>query len=130
LRTAEPIYGVERVFRGRGGVGHQTRPYHLYVLRAEGVDSLVVDGRRFVAYDERYFDPRGVGVLVRLLGFWSFCAAPGSGLGSQEEPHVVRIIGLFDADDCDELSDASKEVCDGGGLAVSLHPYAGRDRSS
>ena len=40
LRTKKPIYEFERIFKGRGGMTQTTRPYHLYVLRLEGVDSL------------------------------------------------------------------------------------------
>lgn len=38
-----------------------TRPYHLYALRPEGVDSLVIDGREFVKYAEEYLDVKGGG---------------------------------------------------------------------
>ncbi len=48
LRTEKPIYIHERIFKGRGGVTQNTRPYHLYVLRPEGVNSLDVNGQRFV----------------------------------------------------------------------------------
>jgi hypothetical protein len=61
LRTKKPIYQFERIFKGRGGISQTTRPYHLYVLRPDGVDSLVIDGREFVKYAEEYLDVRGGG---------------------------------------------------------------------
>jgi predicted transcriptional regulator len=33
LRTAKPIIEAERVNKGRGGVSHHARPYHLYLGR-------------------------------------------------------------------------------------------------
>lgn len=38
-----------------------TRPYHLYVLRPEGTDSLNIDGREFVKYAKEFLDVRGGG---------------------------------------------------------------------
>jgi len=60
LRTEKLIYESERVFRGKGGLSRNTRPYHLYVLGPEGFDSLVIDGRRFAKYKKEYLDVRGV----------------------------------------------------------------------
>jgi len=61
LRTEKPIYAHERIFKGRGGVAQNTRPYHLYVLRPEGFDSLLLDGRLFVKYAKEHLDVRGGG---------------------------------------------------------------------
>ena len=61
LRTKKPIYEFERIFKGRAGISQTTRPYHLYVFRPEGVDSLLIDGREFVKYAEEYLDVRGGG---------------------------------------------------------------------
>lgn len=61
LRTKESIYESKRVFKGRAGVGRVMRPYHLYVLRPEGVDSLRLDGHEFVKYHRKYLDVRGGG---------------------------------------------------------------------
>ena len=61
LRTKETIYESERIFKGRAGVTRTTRPYHLYILRSEYVDSVKVDGYEFVNYDEKYLDVRGGG---------------------------------------------------------------------
>ena len=72
LRTAEAIHERERVFKGRGGVSAHNRPYHLYSLRPEGSDELIVDGRQFVAFSDEFLDPRGGGGLSkarRILGF-------------------------------------------------------------
>ncbi len=65
LRTREPIYESERIFRGRGGIVQNTRPYHLYLLKPKGKDSVLVDGREFVAFDEKYLDARGGGKLSK-----------------------------------------------------------------
>ena len=72
LRTASPVYGRERVFKGRGGSSLHTRPFHLYLLRPEGVDEVNVGGRRFVGYADEHLDPRGGGRISkarRVLGF-------------------------------------------------------------
>jgi len=61
LRTKQPIYEFERIFKGRGGMTQTTRPYHLYVLRPEGVDSQIIDGREFARYAKEYLDVRGGG---------------------------------------------------------------------
>ena len=48
------------------------RPFHLYMLRPEGVDDVVVGDRRYVGFSEEYLDPRGGGVISkakRVLGF-------------------------------------------------------------
>jgi len=71
LRTRVPIHSRELVFRGRGGVSQHNRPFHLYMLRPDGVDDVVVEGRRYVGFSEEYLDPRGGGVskAQRVLGF-------------------------------------------------------------
>jgi len=72
LRTEEAILEHERVFRGRRGVSRHLHPYHLYVLRPEGVDEASMDGRRFVCFSVDYLDPRGGGKFSkarRILGF-------------------------------------------------------------
>jgi len=55
------MYEHERIFKGRGGVTQTTRPYHLYLLKPEGRDSVVVDGHHFVGYERKYLDVRGGG---------------------------------------------------------------------
>jgi len=62
LRSERPIF-VRR--RGRGSSGPNTRGYYLYLLRPEGVDELLLDGVRFVGFNERYLDPRGGGSQSR-----------------------------------------------------------------
>jgi len=72
LRTKGPIYEHERIFKGRGGVSATTRSYHLYLLKPEGMDSLLIDGHEFVKYSEEYLDVRGGGKLSkaqRVLNF-------------------------------------------------------------
>jgi len=62
----------EKVFRGRAGMSSHTRPFHLYVIRPEDVDSISVEGRRYVVYSEDRLDPRGGGSVSkasRILGF-------------------------------------------------------------
>ena len=61
LRTVQPLYEHERIFKGRAGMTQTTRPYHLYLLKPEGKDSVLIDGRRFVSYDRKYLDARGGG---------------------------------------------------------------------
>jgi len=71
LRTKEPIFEHERIFKGRGGLTQTTRPYHLYLLKPEGMNSAVVNGYRFVGYDKKYLDDRGGGEVSkaqRILG--------------------------------------------------------------
>jgi hypothetical protein len=65
LRTAEPIYEHERIFKGRAGITQTTRPYHLYLLKPEGRDSVVIDGLRFVRYAPKYLDARGGGKISK-----------------------------------------------------------------
>ena len=65
LRTRAPIHSRERVFKGRGGVSQHTRPFHLYLLRPEGLDDVVVDGRRYVGFSEEHLDPRGGGSISK-----------------------------------------------------------------
>jgi predicted ArsR family transcriptional regulator len=66
LRTKEPIYEFERRFKGRAGISQTTRPYHLYLLRLEGTDSMLVDGRKFVKYAKKYLDVRGGGKVSKV----------------------------------------------------------------
>jgi len=65
LRTKEPLYESERIRKGRGGVSATTRSYHLYVLKPEGIDSLLIDGYEFVKYSKDFLDVRGGGKLSK-----------------------------------------------------------------
>ena len=65
LRTTEPEYEYERVFKGRGGISGGTRPYHLYILRPKGKDSARIGSYEFVKYDEKYLDARGGGKISK-----------------------------------------------------------------
>jgi len=58
LRTEEPIYEAEKVFKGRAGFSSNTRPYHLYVLKREK-DSFRIGGHEYVGYSEEHLDARG-----------------------------------------------------------------------
>jgi hypothetical protein len=72
LRTAKPVYEVERVNKGRGGVSHHVRPYHLYLRKGHTQGNVEMDGLRFVPFSEEYLDPRGGGAISkasRVLGF-------------------------------------------------------------
>ena len=72
LRTRKPEYKYERVFRGRAGTSGAMRPYHLYILKPKGMNSVRIDGYEFVKYDEKYLDARGGGRLSkaqRILDF-------------------------------------------------------------
>ncbi len=59
LRTEEPIFESFETFRGRRGFSKNTRSYYFYVMRRGKTESLQFDGKRFVAYDEKYLDVRG-----------------------------------------------------------------------
>ena len=72
LRTREPLYESERIFKGRGGISQNTRPYHLYLLKPKGKDSVRLEGREFVKYDEAYLDARGGGKLSKAQMILSF----------------------------------------------------------
>jgi len=50
LRTEKPLMEAQRIFKGRGGVTHNLRRYHLYVLKPEDKDSVEFQGMRFVKY--------------------------------------------------------------------------------
>jgi len=59
LRTEKTLYEEKRIFKGRGGVSRTTRPYHLYILKLEGINNIVFDGHRFVGFAEEFLDVRG-----------------------------------------------------------------------
>lgn len=61
LRTDEPICESEKVFRGRAGIVRIMRPYHLYLLKRDGVERLSRDGHKFVGFSPKYLDVRGGG---------------------------------------------------------------------
>jgi hypothetical protein len=61
LRTKTAIYETENVFRGRKGSVSTTRPYHLYLKKPVGLDSVRIDGVDFVSFSKEYLDPRGGG---------------------------------------------------------------------
>jgi DNA-binding Lrp family transcriptional regulator len=69
LRTKTAIYETEKVFRGRKGSVSTTRPYHLYLKKPEGLDSVKVDGFDFVSFSREYLDPRARVTLVSLRSF-------------------------------------------------------------
>ncbi|MEM2896665.1 MAG: hypothetical protein QXG01_03710 [Candidatus Bathyarchaeia archaeon] len=64
MRTREPIYESERIFKGRGGIAQNTRPYHLYLLKPKGKNSVLVDGREFVEFNVEYLDARRLKGLI------------------------------------------------------------------
>ena len=55
LRTKEPFYEAEKIFKGRGDMSANTRPYHLYVLK-QGKSSITIDGREYVSFSEKHLD--------------------------------------------------------------------------
>ncbi len=65
LRTVEPIYEAERINRGRAGVRHHVRPFHLYLSRPARRDEVTLGGRRFVPFSVEYLDPRGGGSVSK-----------------------------------------------------------------
>ena len=71
LEDCEAVYEHGRVFGGRGGASENTRPFHLYILKPEGVESVEVEDRRFVGYARKHLDHRsgGVSKALRILDF-------------------------------------------------------------
>lgn len=61
LRTAKPVYEAERVNKGRGGVSHHVRPYHIYLRKGHTQGNVEMDDLRFVPFSEEHLDPRGGG---------------------------------------------------------------------
>jgi hypothetical protein len=61
LRTREPICESEKVFRGRAGLVWILRPYHLYLLKPDAKERMIVGGHEFVGFSEEYLDARGGG---------------------------------------------------------------------
>jgi hypothetical protein len=60
FRTEEPIRERNSIFKGRAGKTSSLRSYRLYVLCQKRVDSLHIQGVRFVKYD-KYLDKRAFG---------------------------------------------------------------------
>jgi len=79
LRTKEPMYESERIFKGRGGIAQNTRPYHLYLLRPKGKEAVRVGGHEFVKYNEKYLDVRGGGNLSKAQMIFDFIEKHGDG---------------------------------------------------
>lgn len=70
LRTEEPIRESFQSFHGRLGLKRNLRSYHLYALRPGDEDSLIVGGKRFVAYDKGRLDKgSGKSKAQRILDF-------------------------------------------------------------
>ena len=61
-RTKCPLYKNERVFKGRGGVSRNTRPYHVYVIGPYNPNLTPPGNSEFVSFDRVYLDARGGGV--------------------------------------------------------------------
>jgi len=72
LRTDKPLYQHERVFKGRAGVSQHTRPYHLYLLKPKGMNSLHLDNHSFVGYAKEYLDPRGGGAISKARRIYEY----------------------------------------------------------
>jgi len=66
FRTREPRTEWEHVNDGKAGKrpGH-LRPYHLYVLKPEGLDELKISGEQYVGFSEEFIDPRGGGSVSK-----------------------------------------------------------------
>jgi DNA-binding MarR family transcriptional regulator len=95
LRTEKPLYQRERIFKGRGGVTQNTRPYHLYLLRPVGRDSVDIGGRRFVGYAEEHLDPRGGGKLSKARKILSYIREHGDrAFFSKEIAEALRDKGV------------------------------------
>ena len=50
LRSRTPLKETLRVFKGRAGIRRNLRSYHLYLLKPDKVDSVVLKGVEFVSY--------------------------------------------------------------------------------
>ena len=79
LRTERPLYRHERVFRGRRGVSLHTRPFHLYLLRPEDREEVVLEELRYVVYSEEHLDPRGGGSVSKARRVLDFLRENGDG---------------------------------------------------
>ncbi len=58
MRSEKPVTETGRVFKGRGGVSFNLRRYYLYILKSKGKNKIGLGGRRFVGFEEKYFDVR------------------------------------------------------------------------
>jgi hypothetical protein len=52
LRSERPLREPYRAFKGRVGVRRNLRSYHLYVKAPERKSMLIIDGLRFVGFEE------------------------------------------------------------------------------
>jgi DNA-binding Lrp family transcriptional regulator len=52
LRSEKPLREPYRAFKGRAGVRRNLRSYHLYVKAPERKNTLIIDGIRFVGFEE------------------------------------------------------------------------------
>jgi DNA-binding HxlR family transcriptional regulator len=50
LRTDKPFMEAQKIFKGRGGVTHNLRKYHLYILKPEDKDSVEFQGMLFIKF--------------------------------------------------------------------------------
>lgn len=70
LRTEEPIRESFQSFHGRLGLKRNLRSYHLYALRPENEDFLIIGGKRFVRYNKGHLDKvSGKSKAQRILDF-------------------------------------------------------------
>ncbi len=58
LRSEKPFFESAKKFRGRKGYRKNTRGYYKYVRNLKMVNSITLDGARYVAYSENHVDPR------------------------------------------------------------------------
>ena len=59
LRTKEPNFSKNTIFRGRAGKTSNLRIFHLYVFRPGDTNLLNLNGQTFVFYSKEYADRRG-----------------------------------------------------------------------
>ena len=102
LRTEKCLSEINHFNDGRAGLRPAyTRPYHLYVLRAPGVESLVIEGNRFVAYSEEFLDPRGGGSISKAKRIKDYLRDNCDDAFFTKD--IVEELGEFDVVPCDMM---------------------------
>ncbi|MBD3172732.1 hypothetical protein GF326_09690 [Candidatus Bathyarchaeota archaeon] len=59
LRSEEPVFESFEKFRGRKGTSKNTRGYYRYIINSGNLDSVRIDGAKFVSFSEEHLDSRG-----------------------------------------------------------------------
>lgn len=103
LRSEEPLREPYRAFKGRAGVRTNLRSYHLYVKAQKGGTALLIDGVRFVGFDEGELGVRGEGVSKARL-ILDFLASHRDGtFFSKEVAEALKDKGVKPSDVMDNV---------------------------